>query len=77
MDRTEPNAVHDAEVLAVSGGIDEATGCPVAVLTLRPTTGRGWGYLNYALSVENAEALIGRLHAALCKASADPHRRVE
>lgn len=30
MDRTGPNAIHEAEVLAVSGGIDEATGRPTA-----------------------------------------------
>jgi hypothetical protein len=77
LDRTEPNAIHDAEVLAVSGGIDEATGTPVVCLTLRPVTGRGWGCLNYALSVGNADALIGRLYAALGKPWVNPHSGVD
>jgi len=57
--------ITDAEVLAVTGGIDEAMGQPVVCLTLRPITGSGWGYFNYALSVENADALVGRLQAVL------------
>jgi hypothetical protein len=33
--------ISDAEVLGVSGGVDDATGQPVVVLTLRPITGSG------------------------------------
>ncbi|HVK08602.1 MAG TPA: hypothetical protein VM597_07470 [Gemmataceae bacterium] len=56
----QPNTITDAEVLAVSGGIDEATGQPV-VFTLRPVTGSGWGHVNYALYFENARSLLDRL----------------
>lgn len=31
--------IADAEVLAVCGGVDDGTGLPVVVLTLRPITG--------------------------------------
>ena len=37
-----PNIITDAEVLAVCGGVDDATGQPVVILTLRPDTGSGW-----------------------------------
>lgn len=35
------NTITDAEVLSVSGGVNEATGQPIVVLTLRPNTGSG------------------------------------
>lgn len=57
--------VTEAEVLAVSSGVDESTGQPVVCLTLRPITDSGWGHVNYALSVDNAQALVGRLLTAL------------
>ena len=41
--QNHPNSIIDADVLAVSGGIDEATGRPVVCLTIRPVTGLGWG----------------------------------
>ena len=56
-----PNTVTDAEVLAVSGGVDDATGQPVVVLTLRPITGSGWGYINFSLHPANARSLLDRL----------------
>jgi hypothetical protein len=59
------SAITFAEILAVTGGIDESTGQPVVCLTLRPITDSGWGHVNYALSVDNAQALVGRLHTAL------------
>lgn len=57
--------IADAEVLGVSGGVDDATGQPVVVLTLRPIIGTGWGQVNFALSVENARSLLDRLARAL------------
>jgi hypothetical protein len=69
------SAITFAEVLAVSGGIDESTSQPVVVLTVRPITGLGWRHINYALGIENAEALVGRLHAALDSPLVKPHRR--
>ncbi len=69
-------SIFDAEVLAVTGGIDDATGQPVVCLTLRPITGSGWGHTNYALGVENAEALVGRILAALDSPLVKPHRRL-
>lgn len=71
----QPNTVTDAEVLSVTGGMDEATAQPVVVLTLRPITGSGWSHVNYALGVVNAEALVGRLHAALDSPLVKPHQR--
>jgi hypothetical protein len=68
-----PNIVTDAEVLSVTTGLDEATPRPVVVLTLRPITGSGWSHISYALSVENAEALVGRLLAALDGPLVQPH----
>lgn len=53
--------ITDAEVLAVSGGVDDASGQPVVVLTLRPITGSGWGHVNYSLHPENARSLLDRL----------------
>jgi hypothetical protein len=61
LDRTGPNTIHDAEVLAVRGGIDEATGRPVVCLTLRRVAGSGWGHINYSLAVDNAVSLLKRL----------------
>lgn len=69
------NTITNAEVLAVAGGLDDATGQPVVCLTLRPITGSGWGHVNYALSVENADALVGRLYVALDSPLVKPHRR--
>jgi hypothetical protein len=54
-----------AEILAVTSGIDEATGQPVVCLTLRPITRTGWSHVNYVLAVENAEAFVGRLLTSL------------
>lgn len=69
------SAITFAEVLAVTGGIDESTDQPVVCLTLRPITGSGWGHVNYALGIENAEALVGRLLAALDSPPVKPYRR--
>jgi len=55
------NTITDAEVLAVCGGADDATGQHVVVLTLRPITGSGWGHVNYSLHPENARSLPDRL----------------
>ena len=41
--------------------MDDATGQPVVVLTLRPVTGSGWGHVNYALHPDNARSLLDRL----------------
>ena len=56
----EPHRVTitDAEVLGVSGGVDDATGQPVVVLTLRPITGSGRGNVNFSLHPENARSLL-------------------
>ena len=51
--------ITDADVLAVTGGID-AAGQPVVVLTLRPIT-PGWGHVNYSLNPDNARSLLDRL----------------
>jgi hypothetical protein len=53
--------ISNAEVLGVSGGVDDATGQPVVVLTLRPITGSGWGHVNYSLHPDNARSLLDRL----------------
>jgi hypothetical protein len=53
--------ITDAEVLGVSGGVDDATGQPVVILTLRPITGSGWGHVNYSLHPDNARSLLDRL----------------
>lgn len=53
--------ITDAEVLAVCGGVDDATGQQVVVFTLRPITGSCWGVVNYSLSVDNARSLLDRL----------------
>jgi hypothetical protein len=53
--------ISDAEVLAVCGGVDDATGQHVVVLTLRTNTGSGWGHVNYSLHPENARSLLDRL----------------
>jgi hypothetical protein len=57
--------ITDAEVLGVCNGVDEATGQPVVVLTLRPNTGSGWGHVNYSLHPDNARSLLDRLTRAL------------
>ncbi|MBL8865955.1 MAG: hypothetical protein JNK93_10400 [Planctomycetia bacterium] len=57
--------IADAEVLGVSGGVDDATGQPVVVLTLRPISGSGWGHINFALGFENARSLLDRLARVL------------
>ena len=59
-DRQQIN-IADAEVLGVSGGVDDATGQPVVVLTLRPINGSGWGHVNYSLHPDNALSLLDRL----------------
>jgi hypothetical protein len=69
-----PNTITDAEVLSVTTGVDEATAQPVVVLTLRPITGTGWGHVNYSLTVENADALVGRLLAVRDSPLVKPHR---
>jgi hypothetical protein len=61
MGEQHPSTITDAEVLAVSGGVDDATGQPVVVLTLRPITGSGWGHVNYSLHPDNARSLLDRL----------------
>jgi hypothetical protein len=53
--------ITDAEVLAVSGGVDDASGQPVVVFTIRPIIGSGWGHINYSLHPENARSLLDRL----------------
>jgi hypothetical protein len=53
--------ITDAEVLAVCGGVDDATGQHVVVLTLRPINGSGWGHVNYSLHPDNARSLLDRL----------------
>jgi hypothetical protein len=53
--------ITDAEVLAVCGGVDDTTGQPVVVLTLRPNTGSGWRHVNYSLHPNNARSLLDRL----------------
>ena len=53
--------ITDAEVLGVCGGVDDATGQPVVVLTLRPITGSGWRHINYSLRPDNARSLLDRL----------------
>jgi hypothetical protein len=53
--------ITDAEVLAVCGGVDDATGQPVVVLTLRPNTASGWGSVNFLLHPGNARSLLDRL----------------
>jgi hypothetical protein len=55
------SAITFAEVLAVTGGIEESTGQPVVCLTLRPITGSGWGHVNYSLHPNNARSLLDRL----------------
>jgi hypothetical protein len=40
--------------------MDDATGQPVVVLTLRPNTG-SWSHINYALHPDNARSLLDRL----------------
>ena len=51
----------DAEVSAASGGVDDATGQPVVVLTLRPIINSGWKQANYSLHPDNARSLLDRL----------------
>jgi hypothetical protein len=53
--------ITDAEILGVCGGVDDATGQPVVVLTLRPINGSGWGHVNYSLHPDNARSLLDRL----------------
>lgn len=53
--------ITDAEVLAVTSGLDMATGQPVVCLTLRPITGAGWAPINYSLAVDDARSLFARL----------------
>lgn len=61
MGNTSRPEITDAEVLAVRGGTDDATGQPVVVLTVRPITGSGWGHVNYSLHPDNARSLLDRL----------------
>jgi hypothetical protein len=75
VDEHHRTTITAAEVLGVCDGVDDATGQPVVCLTLRPITGTNWTHFNYALSVENAEALVGRLLAALDGPLVKPHRR--
>ena len=44
--------ITDAEVLAVTDGVDDATGQSIVCLTMR--VGSGWSPNNYSLRVENA-----------------------
>jgi hypothetical protein len=60
--------ITDAEVLAVSGGMDDATGQPVVVLTLRPITGSCWRSVNYSLHPDNARSLLDRLTCVVIEA---------
>lgn len=53
--------ITDAEVLGVVDGVDEATGQPVVVLTLRPSSGSGRRFVNYSLHPDNARSLLERL----------------
>ena len=53
--------ITDAEVLGVVGGVDEATGQSVVVLTVRPITDSGWRFVNYSLHPDNARSLLDRL----------------
>jgi hypothetical protein len=64
-------AITDAEVLGVCGGVDDATGQPVVVLTLRPITGSGWAAVNYSLHPDNARSLLDRLNRTLNPAEHD------
>ena len=63
--------ITDAEVLGVSGGVDDATGRPVVCLTLRPAAGSGWGHVNYSLHPDNARSLLDRLSRVLNPAEID------
>ena len=71
MDDRHRSTITDAEVLAVCGGVDDATGQPVVVLTLRPITGSGWGQVNYSLHPDNACSLLDRLTWALASSAID------
>jgi hypothetical protein len=51
--------ITDAEVLAVTDGVDDATGQSIVCLTLR--LGSVWSLVNYSLSIENARSLLARL----------------
>ena len=53
--------ITDAEVLGACGGVDDATGQPVVIVTLRPDTGSGWQFVNYSLHPNNARSLLNRL----------------
>lgn len=57
----QPNTVVAAEILSVVSGVDDATGQPVVVLTLRPNSGSGWRHINYSLHPDNARSLLDRL----------------
>jgi hypothetical protein len=61
MEDQQPNTITDAEVLGVCGGVDDATGQHVVVLTVRPITGSGWRHVNYSLHPDNARSLLGWL----------------
>ena len=41
--------------------MDDTTGQPVVVLTLRPITGSGSRHVNYSLHPDNARSLLDRL----------------
>jgi len=55
--------ITDAEVLAVTDGVDEATGQFIVCVTLRQ--GSAWSPVNYSLSIENARSLLGRLQGVV------------
>lgn len=61
MDEQQRVFITDAEVLAVCGGVDAATGQHAVLLTLRPDTGSGWQFVNYSLHPDNARSLLDRL----------------
>jgi hypothetical protein len=61
LDNRYSGTITNAEVLAVTGGIDESTNQPVVVLTVRPITGSGWGHVNFCLHPDNALSLLDRL----------------
>ncbi len=57
----QPNTITDAEILGVCDGVDDATGQPVVILTIRPITCSCWGSVNYSLHHDNARSLLDRL----------------
>ncbi|MFO0799423.1 MAG: hypothetical protein U0804_18290 [Gemmataceae bacterium] len=61
MDEHHRTTITAAEVLGVVGGVDDATGQPVVVLTLRPNAASAWACVNYSLHPDNARSLLDRL----------------